>query len=228
MIIILAKCNVDYKGRAESKLESGDRLIIIKKDGTFMIHQELNLDPVNWQAPGCKNIIEKDENYNITLKSIKRKPNEEIRVNLEEIYTVTHYNCEDTKDLEIRGREKHMVDLVWDNPNILEKGFRPTRREYPTDDGFIDMTGKDRDSNLVIIEFKSRKAGSNAVKQLNRYMDYFKDNKEPVRGILVAPSITHNATELLEEYNLEFVYIAPPKRLMRERRKTLDSYMKKD
>ena len=87
MLIILSKCHVEYEGRARSILESGDRLILIKKDGTFAIHQELNLDPVNWQAPGCKNKVSLSEE-GIILTSKKMKPNEEIKVFLDEIYNV--------------------------------------------------------------------------------------------------------------------------------------------
>ena len=139
MIIILAKCHVEYEGRARSRLAPGDRLILIKKDGTFAIHQELNLDPVNWQAPGCKNKVSVKNNH-VILTSKKTKPTEEIKVYLDETYSVTYYNCIDTKELEIRGYEKHMVDLAWEKPELIEKGFRPTRREYQTENGFIDFS----------------------------------------------------------------------------------------
>lgn len=223
MIIILAECHVEYEGRARSKLDSGDRLILIKKDGTFTIHQELNLDPVNWQAPGCKNKVELNDDV-ITLHSIKTKPKEEITVYLDKVYTVTYCNCVDTKDLEIRGYEKHMVDLAWEKPELIEKGFRPTRREYQTENGFIDLMGTDYEEKLMILEFKSRKAGTNAVKQLKRYVDCFCDNKEFVRGIIVAPDITDNALELLESLQMEFIAFNPPKELLKHKVSTLDSF----
>ncbi len=47
----MACCSVIYEGRARSKLGSGDRMIIIKSDGSFMVHQDRNLEPVNWQPP---------------------------------------------------------------------------------------------------------------------------------------------------------------------------------
>ncbi len=225
MIIILAKCHVEYEGRARSILESGDRLILIKKDGTFAIHQELNLDPVNWQAPGCKNKVSLDED-GVILTSKKMKPTEEIKVFLDEIYDVTYYNCLDTKDLEIRGYEKHMVDLAWEKPEIIEKGFRPTRREYQTENGFIDLMGTDADERLMILEFKSRKAGMNAVKQLKRYVDCFSDNAEFVRGIIVAPDITINAMEELESLQMEFIPMEAPLTLIKEDVSTLDSFFK--
>lgn len=224
MIIILAECHVEYEGRARSKLESGDRLILIKKDGTFTIHQELNLDPVNWQAPGCKNYVELTDKGELILNSKKTKPKEEIRVYLDEVYTATYYNCIDTKDLEIRGYEKHMVDLAWEKPDLLEKGFTPTRREYQTDNGFIDLMGKDKNNTLMILEFKSRKAGTNAVKQLKGYVDCFDESQEELRAAIVAPDITDNAMELLNEYEMEFIPMNPPLDLLKQKTSTLDSF----
>lgn len=223
MIIILSMCHVEYEGRARSVLDPGDRLILIKKDGTFAIHQELNLDPVNWQAPGCKNKVSL-EKEGIVLTSKKIKPNEEIKVFLDKIYNVTYCNMVDTKDLEIRGYEKHMVDLAWAQPEIIEKGFRPTRREYQTENGFIDLMGTDSEEQLMILEFKSRKAGMNAVKQLKRYVDCFLDNKEFVRGIIVAPDITINALEELESLQMEFIQMEAPRTLIKEDVSTLDSF----
>ena len=48
VITIMASCRVYYNGRAVSRLELGDRIIMIKSDGSFIIHQDRNLEPVNW------------------------------------------------------------------------------------------------------------------------------------------------------------------------------------
>ena len=48
VLILLARCKVFYEGRAKSQLEEGDRLIIIKPDGTFLIHKDKKREPVNW------------------------------------------------------------------------------------------------------------------------------------------------------------------------------------
>lgn len=223
MLLILAKCHVEYEGRARSVLDVGDRLVLIKKDGTFCIHQDVNLDPVNWQSPGCTNtvVIKKDK---LILVSKKTKPDEEIRVFLDEVYNVTYYNCLDTKDLEIRGYERHMVDQAWENPDLIEEGFRPTRREYQTDNGFIDLMGKDSDEHLFILEFKSRKAGTNAVKQLKGYMDCFADNYDIVRAAIVAPDITSNGREELEKHGYEFIAMEVPLELVKDKTSTLDAF----
>jgi len=73
----------------------------------------------------------------------------------------------------------------------------------------IDLCGIDKYGNFVIIEFKRRKAGLEAVSQLKRYVDEIRKEKgEKVRGILAAPDITENALKLLRESNLEFLKIS--------------------
>ena len=53
-IIIFACCKVEYEGRALSQLNWGERIILIKPDGSFLIHQDKKVEPVNWQPPKSK------------------------------------------------------------------------------------------------------------------------------------------------------------------------------
>ena len=76
--------------------------------------------------------------------------------------------------------------MLWKHPSMIEKGFRSTDMEYATESGFIDILGKDENEHLTILELKSHKAGTSAVKQLLRYINDFKENKTRVRDILVA------------------------------------------
>jgi len=145
-------------------------------------------------------------------------------VEIEEAHMVSYYLIEDSQDLEVAGHEKDMGEMIWKAPEIIEKGFRPTDREYSTTKGFIDILGKDKDGSLMILELKSRKAGITAVKQLRRYLKDFEEDKGKVRGILVAPSITDDALELLEEEGLEFKSVEPPRELNIDKKVTLDFF----
>ncbi len=80
------------------------------------------------------------------------------------------------------------------------------------------------DGNITILELKSRKAGTNAVKQLRRYVDCFCDHKEKVRGVLVAPSATDDALEMLEEQGMEFKALEAPRELKNNKVVTLESF----
>ena len=49
-IVMYTNCKVLYEGRALSELDWGERIILIKPDGSFLIHQDKKVEPVNWQA----------------------------------------------------------------------------------------------------------------------------------------------------------------------------------
>ncbi|MGZ7160132.1 MAG: endonuclease NucS [Methanobacterium sp.] len=222
-LVIIACCRIKYWGRATSRLGSGDRTIIIKSDGSFLVHQDYNLEPVNWQPPDC-NFKAKIDGEIVSIKGIRRNPPESLEVEIHNAYMASYHIGNDIKELELAGYEEDMGTMIFKNPEIIEKGFRPTSREYSVSGGFIDILGKDSKGDLMVLELKSRRAGVNAVKQLKKYLDDFKEHKNFVRGILVAPSITEDAEELLEKYQLEFKALEPPKELLNSNAVTLDSF----
>ena len=223
VIILMACCSVVYEGRARSKLGSGDRMIIIKSDGSFMVHQDRNLEPVNWQPPKSQSKTSL-KNGVMYLEGSRINPPERLEVKIKSTYMASYFIGQDSKDLELAGYEENMREMVFENPEIIEEGFRPVNREYMTPNGFLDVLGKDKEGNLVVLELKSRRAGINAVKQLKRYMDSFSDHKEFVRGVLVAPSVTDDASELLDEYELEFKSMEPPRDFGTDKNLTLDFF----
>ena len=50
-ILVFACCKVNYEGRAISELNWGERIIMIKPDGSFLIHQEKKVEPVQMRCP---------------------------------------------------------------------------------------------------------------------------------------------------------------------------------
>lgn len=223
LIIVVGCSRIFYEGRAKSKLDWGDRTIMIKEDGSFLVHQHHKLDPVNWQPPKSKFSLE-IKDANIVIRGSRRNTTESLQVEICKVYLASYFMGEDTKSLELVGYEADMGNLIMENPELIEDGFRPTSREYSVESGFIDILGKDKEGNLMILELKSRRAGVNAVKQLSRYIDHFQDHKKKVRGVLVAPSITEEAMELLEEKNLEFISMEPPMDLKDQKVLTLEHF----
>lgn len=233
-ILLFACCKVSYEGRALSELNWGERIIMIKPDGAFLIHQDKKVEPVNWQPPKSrtKSYIKDD---NLFLESRRRTPKELLTAEIRQIQFINYANIEDFEELEQAGYEKDMSDMIMEKPHMIEEGFTPTAREYSVEHGFIDIIGKDSDNNLMVLELKARKAGVAAVKQLRRYLqdlentdnDYLKEckaQKKKIRGLLVAPSIMDDALELLEEECIEFVSVKPPRELKRDKKVTLDAF----
>ncbi|MDR2545572.1 MAG: endonuclease NucS [Methanobrevibacter sp.] len=233
-IIMVACCKVIYEGRALSELDFGERIILIKPDGSFLIHQERKVEPVNWQPPKSRTRV-LIKNNKIFIESFRRSPKERLEVEINKIHFGNYSLVEDYQELQLAGYEKDMGDMIMKHPNMIEEGFKPVNREYATEHGFIDILGKDKKGNLMVLELKSRKAGVNGVKQLKRYLIDFENNQDSylkdsgikmkkVRGIIVAPSIDERAKELIEEENIEFKAIEPPKELKKDKIITLDYF----
>jgi len=49
LLLLVGNCWVNYKGRASSKLEPGERIVIIKEDGSVLVHRPCGYEAVNWQ-----------------------------------------------------------------------------------------------------------------------------------------------------------------------------------
>jgi len=234
VVNLFAYCKVIYEGRALSQLNWGERFIMIKPDGSFLVHQERKIDPVNWQPPKSRSRALIKENK-LILESHRRSPKEKLEVEIEKVHFASFAIAEDFEDLELAGYEKDMGDMIMKHPSIIESGFTPTAREYNTEHGFIDILGKDKQGNLMVLELKCRKAGTNAVKQLRRYLSDFREEnqaylkelgaeKKEIRGILVAPDIGEDAKELIEEEGIEFKAVEAPKELKSDKKVTLDIF----
>ncbi|AHL23419.1 endonuclease NucS [Thermococcus nautili] len=219
VLTIFARCRVHYDGRAKSELGPGDRVIIVKPDGSFLIHQKEKREPVNWQPPGS--VVRLELREKPVLVSVRRKPRETLEVELEEVYLITVFHAEDYEELALTGSEAEMAELIFENPEVIEPGFKPLYREKPIKHGIVDVLGVDKDGNLVVLELKRRRADLHAVSQLKRYVETLREEHENVRGILVAPSLTSGAKKLLEKEGLEFRKLEPPKRGRKSRGKQL-------
>lgn len=203
LVVIFATCKVNYKGRAESVASESPRLIILKPDGTVIIHESVKREPLNWQPPGTK--IEIMNDYPLKIVAQRKRPKEVIEIDLKEVFYITSAEVKDG-DFVIKGREIDIVNTIIQNPSMIEEGFVPLTREYNTPYGKIDLVGLDKKGNFVIIEVKRSKAQLSAVSQLYRYYLHIRETKEDkVRGILVAPDLTTHARELLQKLGLEFI-----------------------
>ncbi|WP_457742541.1 endonuclease NucS [Thermococcus sp.] len=219
ILTIFARCRVHYDGRAKSELGPGDRVILVKPDGSFLIHQREKREPVNWQPPGSVVRLELLEKP--VLVSVRRKPRETLEVELEEVYLITVFHAEDYEELALTGSEAEMAELIFENPELIEPGFRPLHREKPIRHGIVDVLGVDKEGNIVVLELKRRRADLHAVSQLKRYVETLREEHKNVRGILVAPSLTSGAKKLLEKEGLEFKKLEPPKRDRKSRGRQL-------
>jgi len=214
MVIIACNCSIRYSGRAESLLEDGDRVVIIKADNTLLVHQPFGNNPVNYMKQNTShNLVIKDTNLILQSRNLALKENMDIKIN--KMYFFNSQKLDDGRSIVISGTEADMADMLYKNPEMIEKGFNPVNQEEQTKYGFIDVLGIDKEGILTVVECKRYCADLGAVTQLRRYVERLMITKgiSKVRGIIAAPKITPNAHKMLEDWSYSFVSVKPPKYL---------------
>ena len=221
LLTLFGTCTVDYDGRASSRLDSGDRHVMLKPDGTALVHTDEGQQPVNWQPPGCDHEAYVDDDR-LVIRSERPKPAELLVIRFSALLQAAAFDVRDPAELALTGTHDDLRDRILEEPDFLEAGFRPAETERRTSAGAIDVLGEDAEGRSVVVEVKRSRVGPEAVGQLRRYVDALEREFEErgaddeagegdvsVRGVLVAPSVTDPALRLLESGGFEFVSMTP-------------------
>lgn len=204
-----ANCMVEYEGRSASRATPGDRLIIIKPDGSVIVHGPRGFRPDNWQ-PDTSSITVAVEGGMLVLKAVRRRPREILVARCGRVHSLMVLRNPEEGGFWMYLNEHEIRDLIAEDPGIVEEGMRIVEIEKRVTPGFIDLYGIDKEGNLVVIEIKRVKAGEEAARQLARYVEHLRRQGKRVRGILVAPEATEAALYRLEKEGLEYRRIDLP------------------
>jgi RecB family endonuclease NucS len=210
-LVVAGNCHVHYAGRANSTLEPGERLLIIKEDGSLLVHRPVGYEPVNWQPAGSAFHVQTTKDK-IEIHGIRQKPRESVRVTFTSILMVSSLNLQDSGDFLLHASEDDMHRAILLKPELLEEGFKPISWEKKVAPGFVDIYGEDKNGKLVIIEIKRKTATKEAALQLAKYIEPIKSkiNRE-LRGVLVAPSLGKDVQRILATLGLEYKELDPKK-----------------
>jgi RecB family endonuclease NucS len=225
LLLIIGDCMIDYRGRARSFLDWGERIIIIKQDGALLVHQPFMREPINWQPSGSiTNFSTKDGKF--ILLSQHKKPPEKMKITFRSLKLLTVTILRDKSKLIISGMETDVVNEIMINPNVIEEGLRINKREKHVKSGLIDLFCYDKNHTPVVIEVKRSLANISAVHQLRMYVNEIKKDvaKANVRGILCAPRIPDMVKKLLAEYGLEWQEVERKIELNDDYQKTLSEF----
>jgi len=205
MLMVIGDCMVDYRGRAQSLLDWGERIVMIKQDGAVLVHRPEMREPVNWQ-PSDTTTEFKGEKKCLVIRSRHQKPPEKMKILFRNIQLIIATSLRDKAELVIAGMETDVVNQILCEPEIIEQGLRISKREKHVKSGMIDLFGYDKDHIPTVIEVKRSIANISSVHQLRMYVtDIKKDVKKAnVRGILCAPHIPDMVKNLLSDYDLEW------------------------
>ncbi|MBS7640677.1 MAG: endonuclease NucS [Candidatus Bathyarchaeia archaeon] len=210
-VIIVGNCWVDYHGRASSRLEPGERIVIVKEDGAVLVHRSRGYEPVNWQPSGCILQAFKEEDK-LVIKAVKRIPHEVVTMFFNKIHFLSTFRLMDEGEFSLYASEEDMQKAILMEPSLIEDGFKPIDYEKRVKPGFIDVYGVDKSGRIVVVEIKRRTAGREAVLQLAKYIETLRrELGREVRGILAAPDISKDARQLLLSLGLDFKRVDPKK-----------------
>ena len=210
-VIVAGKCQVHYTGRAKSTLEPGERILIIKEDGSLLVHRPFGYEPVNWQPPGSVFHVQTKADA-IEVHAVRHKPRESVRVIFEEVIMVSALSLTDAGEFSLYASEQDMHKAILLKPALLEEGFKPISYEKKVEPGFVDVYGVDKNGKLMVVEVKRKTAGKDAVLQLAKYIDAIRSKADrELRGVLVAPNLGKDVQRLLVTLGLEFKALDPKK-----------------
>jgi RecB family endonuclease NucS len=211
LVTIFGRCSVEYEGRARSELAAGDRHAMLKPDGTTLLHTNEGQQPVNWLPPGCSQTCRLSEGA-VVVETTREDGAECLVIRFERVGLVTTFDVTDTVVPDVSGTESDLKARILETPALIEEGFRPLATERETAAGAVDVFGEDADGTTVVVELKRRRAGPDAVGQLDRYVESVSTDLHDaadLRGILAAPSVTDRGRALLATRGLEFVAVDP-------------------
>ncbi|MEA3142805.1 MAG: endonuclease [Thermoplasmata archaeon] len=203
LVQAVGDCEVRYQGRARSDLHRGERLLLLKPDGTLLVHTAEKSKPVNWQPPGASFSVGLEDGR-LVLTSHRTKPEEIVKVTFHAITLLLAVPLRDAADLALLGTEDDLQALLFVQPSIVEEGFVPARRERGTARGFLDLDGRDAQGRRLVVEVKRTTAGVSEAQQLWRYVERLRGQDAGARGILLAPRVAERARKLLADHGLEW------------------------
>jgi RecB family endonuclease NucS len=201
MRLVIARCSVDYAGRLSAHLPPALRLLIVKADGSVLVHSDGgSYKPLNWMSPPCR-LAETPSRWVVTGKS-----GETLTVHIEEIISDTSHRLGEDPGLVKDGVESHLQELLAAQLHVLGDGWRLVRREYPTPIGPVDLMCRDNLGASIAIEVK-RRGEIDGVEQLTRYLALLNRDPllAPVRGLFAAQEIKPQARVLAEDRGIRCV-----------------------
>jgi RecB family endonuclease NucS len=195
--IVIAKCQVDYAGRLTAHLPMATRLILVKNDGSVLIHSDGgSYKPLNWMSPPCK-VVEVSGEDGTAEWTVTGREQDTLRILIDEVLHESVHDLGIDPGLQKDGVEKHLQELLAEHPAHLADGLTLVRREFPTAIGPVDLMCRDVEGRSVAVEVK-RRGEIDGVEQLTRYLELLNRDPalRPVRGLFAAQEIRPQARVL--------------------------------
>jgi RecB family endonuclease NucS len=197
---VVARCQVDYAGRLTAHLPMATRVLMLKSDGSVLIHSDGgSYKPLNWMSPPCT-VREGTDDEGQVEWAVTSKTGDTLRILIEEVLHDSSHELGVDPGLQKDGVEKHLQELLAEHPATLSAGLTLVRREFPTAIGPVDLMCRDAQGRSVAVEIK-RRGEIDGVEQLTRYLGLLNRDPllSPVSGSCDAQEIKPQARVLAED-----------------------------
>jgi RecB family endonuclease NucS len=204
--LIVARCEVRYTGRLNASLPESTRLVMLKSDGSVLVHADAGgYKPLNWMTPPTA--IEHGDDL-LVVRKRAGKTEDRLEIRFHEVLADVTHEMGEAAALEKDGVERDLQLELANRPEVLGDELRLVRREYPTDIGPVDLMCRDCDDAWVAVEIK-RVATIDAVEQLSRYLERIRldPGLDACRGVLAAQRFKPQAVTLAEARGIRCVEV---------------------
>jgi RecB family endonuclease NucS len=194
---------VEYAGRLSAWLPLATRLLIVKADGSVLVHSDGgSYKPLNWMSPPCR-LVEEPGRWTVTGKS-----GELLTIMLDEVLSDSSFDLGVDPGLQKDGVESQLQEKLAAQLHVLGEGWRLVRREFPTPIGPVDLMCRDGAGVSVAVEIK-RRGEIDGVEQLTRYLELLNRDPQlaPVLGVFAAQEIKPQARVLAEDRGIRCVVL---------------------
>ena len=213
MRLVVARCSVDYAGRLSAHLPLATRLLVVKADGSVLVHSDsLSYKPLNWMSPPATLVADEvdQERAAAGVTQLWRVTNAKTADMLViSIHEVLHDSAHDLgvdPGLQKDGVEADLQRLLAEQIELLGDGYTLVRREYMTAIGPVDILARDDAGASVAVEIK-RRGDIDGVEQLTRYLELMNRDPRlaPVAGVFAAQEIKPQARTLATDRGIRCV-----------------------
>ena len=207
MRLVIAKCSVDYAGRLSAHLPLATRLLVVKADGSVLVHSDsLSYKPLNWMSPPRTlavmepDDVQRDAGVQQVWRVAQAKTADLLVISIHEIVHDSAHDLGVDPGLQKDGVEAHLQKLLAEQIELLGEGHRLVRREYMTAIGPVDILATDAGGASVAVEIK-RRGDIDGVEQLTRYLELMNRDPRlaPVAGVFAAQEIKPQARTLAQD-----------------------------
>jgi len=205
--LVIARCSVDYAGRLSAHLPLATRLLVVKADGSVLVHADsLSYKPLNWMSPPCTLAVltpeaeQADAGVVEIWKVTQAKTADLLVISIHDVLHDSTHELGVDPGLQKDGVEAHLQKLLAEQIEIVGEGYRLVRREYMTAIGPVDILATDARGGSVAIEIK-RRGDIDGVEQLTRYLELMNRDPRlaPVAGVFAAQEIKPQARTLAQD-----------------------------